>query len=893
MADNFEIKFKLDDGGLERTTRALIQTIQSLIKNVNTTTKGTKKLSDAQKHLVKSNKMLHGVLDAELPKRKQQNDALKRQIISRDTAAKKIAKEKAELNRLNQELSDNFQTQLDIERLEKQKADEKQRIQDMKQRTAVNAALNKQREKSLALAKKEKLAEKELAQTQKLVRIQIQQMSAAVKASGTTFKKLGINLNTVGLALKGNSRALGQMSKAMSLANIKTKQLSKGMFSLTNNGRLLDNSFATIRSKLLLVSFAFGLVSNALVRQVRMFATQEKSVLQMARVFGTDGAKALDKYSSELQKVTRFGDETINILMSQIGSFGANVEQTKELTKATLNLSEGLGIDLNTAGLLVAKTFGSSTNALSRYGIEVDSNMTKQEKLQAVTQGINDKFEGLAELLRQTTEGQLDATSNAIGDLQERIGEALAPTVLSIARNLEELADAMPLKAIRALMGAALGLGTAFITGRVAVVGYNAATTAYNVVTSLAIIKTKGLQAALLTLNKSMKSKGIMALISLLGTGIGTLLALRNETDDMNESQDELNKRIDEYAKKMGIKGKIDKDEIKSILETVDAYEKEIKVLQAQMQFSGATLEIKKKEIDLGRTLTEAEQNLIREKHNLLQVQALTNEEIQKEENLMNLIIGAYNSTAEAQFNKLDADIKLLEKKKENNELSLEEIKGLELQKQKLAELEAQKESDAANERMRFVVLSKTATDKMKIYSQLANGFASLNEASKGSALVTARLQQIAAVIDAISAASSAAAEAPFGMKTAAAAAQYAMGMARVVQIEQSLSKMNSVSTNGGQGQIYGSYAEGGYVGGRPHSEGGTIIEAERGEFVMSRNAVESIGLETLNQMNQGGGGANINVNVSGNVMTQDFVEGELAESIKEAVRRGSDFGIN
>ena len=98
--------------------------------------------------------------------------------------------------------------------------------------------------------------------------------------------------------------------------------------------------------------------------------------------------------------------------------------------------------------------------------------------------------------------------------------------------------------------------------------------------------------------------------------------------------------------------------------------------------------------------------------------------------------------------------------------------------------------------------------------------------------------------------------------------------------------------SSGNGGQIYGSFEHGGYVGGRPHSQGGTIIEAERGEFVMSRNAVESIGLETLNQMNQSGGGGNINVNVSGNVLTQDFVEGELAESIKEAVRRGSDFGI-
>ena len=80
---------------------------------------------------------------------------------------------------------------------------------------------------------------------------------------------------------------------------------------------------------------------------------------------------------------------------------------------------------------------------------------------------------------------------------------------------------------------------------------------------------------------------------------------------------------------------------------------------------------------------------------------------------------------------------------------------------------------------------------------------------------------------------------------------------------------------------------------------GGTIrggdnvpILAQGGEFVMQRSAVESIGIENLNRMNQGGGGA-ITVNVSGNVLSQDFVEGELAENIKEAIRRGTDFGIS
>ena len=80
---------------------------------------------------------------------------------------------------------------------------------------------------------------------------------------------------------------------------------------------------------------------------------------------------------------------------------------------------------------------------------------------------------------------------------------------------------------------------------------------------------------------------------------------------------------------------------------------------------------------------------------------------------------------------------------------------------------------------------------------------------------------------------------------------------------------------------------------------GGTVqggdnvpILAQGGEFVMSRSAVESIGIENLNRMNQGGGGA-INVSIQGNLLTEEYVETELAEKISTAVRRGVDFGIS
>ena len=67
-------------------------------------------------------------------------------------------------------------------------------------------------------------------------------------------------------------------------------------------------------------------------------------------------------------------------------------------------------------------------------------------------------------------------------------------------------------------------------------------------------------------------------------------------------------------------------------------------------------------------------------------------------------------------------------------------------------------------------------------------------------------------------------------------------------------------------------YEQGGLVGGRRHSQGGTMIEAERGEFVMSRSAVESIGTETLNQMNQGGTGG-ITLNISAPLVDETIID--------------------
>ena len=78
------------------------------------------------------------------------------------------------------------------------------------------------------------------------------------------------------------------------------------------------------------------------------------------------------------------------------------------------------------------------------------------------------------------------------------------------------------------------------------------------------------------------------------------------------------------------------------------------------------------------------------------------------------------------------------------------------------------------------------------------------------------------------------------------------------------------------------------------HQSGDVPMVGQEGEFVIRRSAVESIGLENLNKMNRTGqasGGANITF--TGNIMSDSFIEEEAIPKIKDAIRRGADLGIS
>lgn len=149
-------------------------------------------------------------------------------------------------------------------------------------------------------------------------------------------------------------------------------------------------------------------------------------------IYTKEVAADLEAYASELQKTTTFGDEQITKVMASLTAYGLQGDELKEVTKATLDLSQATGMDLKAAGDLVAKSVGSSTNALARYGVQIDTSASKTEKAHQVAANISKLYGGQAAAAADTYAGKQKQLANAFGDLQEEVGKHLAPAVTEL-----------------------------------------------------------------------------------------------------------------------------------------------------------------------------------------------------------------------------------------------------------------------------------------------------------------------------------------------------------------------------------------------------------------------------------------------------------------------------
>lgn len=166
---------------------------------------------------------------------------------------------------------------------------------------------------------------------------------------------------------------------------------------------------------------------------LELLSIQEQAVNDLALamknlgVFTESALKEQERFASEVQKVTVFGDEQILGLQALLTTFGLYGKELQGTTIATIDLATALGVDLKAAAILLGKAFIGETSSLSRYGIIIDKNIPKSEKFAEVIKLINRQFGGAAQAQTKTYAGAVKQLSNNFGDLQENIAIGLIP----------------------------------------------------------------------------------------------------------------------------------------------------------------------------------------------------------------------------------------------------------------------------------------------------------------------------------------------------------------------------------------------------------------------------------------------------------------------------------
>ena len=212
----------------------------------------------------------------------------------------------------------------------------------------------------------------------------------------------------------------------MARSEKQVRSFGKASVKVQGQLRALAGAFAGV--------FAARQFARGITSTTRAFAEQQRAVESLRATLsltGRDGAGALDRLTASaarLQTQTTAADEAIIAATSSLGNLAKdlNAQELEQAQAAIIGIADTfLKGDVQNAALLLGKSIGSTTNALTRYGIQVKTSGTQSEKLAQVVQQTGTFFD-VAKAKANTLDGQIQQLSNAWGDLQEELGRVIA-----------------------------------------------------------------------------------------------------------------------------------------------------------------------------------------------------------------------------------------------------------------------------------------------------------------------------------------------------------------------------------------------------------------------------------------------------------------------------------
>ena len=416
-------------------------------------------------------------------------------------------------------------------------------------------------------------------------------------------------------AYRGESFALKQVRQELRLYEKGLLKASvTGKFHVRNQ-RLLNNSFAVFRSKLLLGAFAIGLYARSVGRLLKLSSDLEEQISKFNVVFGESNEEAM-AFAGILADRVQLSISSIIPLMAQLQDtfvpLGFARDKSAELSKVLAKLAVDVGSFNNVATPDVANAFTSAIvgnhEAVRRFGIVLTEASVKQEAyrmgIAEVDTELNSQQKVLARvsiLLNSTKDAQGDALRTAgefanvlrqfndqWKDVAISVGNAAKPFITFILQSLKPGSAALKFYAAMLTL-VALNL----LRVRLA---------------ALATIKTtKKLRIALI-------KSGIGAFVVALGALIAHVEKYAQQQRDIDEELSEGANGLKSYndmQRELGNMLDITATNQEEAIEKANAYRESVikntLALSKELALLQAKTEIERQEIELGRELTEVE----------------------------------------------------------------------------------------------------------------------------------------------------------------------------------------------------------------------------------------------------------------------------------------------
>lgn len=230
--------------------------------------------------------------------------------------------------------------------------------------------------------------------------------------------------NFVSTELKKMNEDLRKTDESAKRSFGRASQSAKG-FSDTLKG------FVGAQAIIASVRKAWSRLSSSISESVNLYKVQVQAETELKTALGFTSDLLLEQARS-LQSLTTFGDEATIKAQALIGTF---VKEEQQIAKV-IPLVQDLAVSqfkgqLEPAATLVAKTLGSSTNALARYGIQVEGAAGSSERLNMLMENLERAMGGQAVAIAQTDIGKLQQAQNLLGDMKEDMGKEILPHAIA------------------------------------------------------------------------------------------------------------------------------------------------------------------------------------------------------------------------------------------------------------------------------------------------------------------------------------------------------------------------------------------------------------------------------------------------------------------------------